>query len=561
MSYVYLDHLIPREAFLYKSSQDFAAAEADPTPRVSLLMLDNSNAQRRGGFRAQLRKPDFQRATWAWTPEQCVSLLDSLLQFRVVPSVILWHSPDSFIYVLDGGHRVSVLLAYLEDDWGDKRGLEHLPSSKIDETRATAQHVRDLMRQRGIASFKEHKEADEIYWSLLEREKEDKNAVESQMNPQQRQLANSYRSWSIKDIGFSIQWVNGTYTDAEESFVRINSSGTNLSEWEIQFVRHRKSSFARLVTSLVHPEFVQRCWPVKDETGALLSQRDQDSVGQILAYSRRIADLLWEPKNTNNGDRLRPLLVPSLSDPGKTPFYIGELLTLIQGESGRQTRTEEMLKRDAATNAVELIANGSALAQKTLSALQHLRGQTSQSLGIVSSAYFYNADGIHIRSLLYGFLFWINFGTDQEVLERKRFFCAYRDEFEKAFLLKKKDVITLISRKSGSGAEVTLQTTRYFNGLLELVSKFVGKIETPDFEKAHRTLLHDIRKGSSVREGQDQSGAGCRLAATSAGHKCPSCFAYSKSPLATRSRIDDYACVRNLRGKDVEWRSPFSSTI
>jgi hypothetical protein len=139
--HVYLDRLIPREPFLYKSSQEFSPTQTISTPRVSLLQLESANSDRRGGFRRQLSKPDFQRATWAWTPEQCVDLLDSLLRYRVVPSVILWLSPDNFIYVLDGGHRISVLLAYMADDWGDK-DMSGLSDTQIPLVRQVAQENR-----------------------------------------------------------------------------------------------------------------------------------------------------------------------------------------------------------------------------------------------------------------------------------------------------------------------------------------------------------------------------------------------------------------------------------
>ena len=167
---VYLDHHIKREPFLYKSAQDISNAKPNSTQRVSLLQLIRSvdeSRESRGGFRRQLSKPDFQRATWAWSPHQCVDLIDSLLNNSVVPSVILWSSPDQFIYVLDGGHRISVLLAYLTDDWGDK-DTSHLNTSQIDEVRETAFEVRTLLRQRGIASFSEHQTAHALYWQLVD---------------------------------------------------------------------------------------------------------------------------------------------------------------------------------------------------------------------------------------------------------------------------------------------------------------------------------------------------------------------------------------------------------
>jgi hypothetical protein len=269
-NHVYLDHLIYREPFLYKSVENLSSARESSTLRVSLLRELNVGTDARNSFPRQLRKPDFQRATWAWTPKQCVDLLDSVLKSRVVPSVILWASPDNFIYVLDGGHRISVLLAYLRDDWGDKNNRD-LSVSQIEQTRRAATEVKELMRQKGIASFADHQAADNLYYDLYDAQTEkDDQQIRVQMGGRDWDLASKYRSWSVDNVGFPIQWVTGNYHDAEESFLRINSSGTNLSEWEITLVRYRQSSFARMVTSLAYPDFINRYWPRPDRNAESL---------------------------------------------------------------------------------------------------------------------------------------------------------------------------------------------------------------------------------------------------------------------------------------------------
>src|SRR5215207_8830261 len=65
-----------------------------------------------------LRKPDFQRETNHWSPEQISTFVASFLDNEVIPSLILWKSP-TFIFVIDGGHRLSALRAWMMDDYGD----------------------------------------------------------------------------------------------------------------------------------------------------------------------------------------------------------------------------------------------------------------------------------------------------------------------------------------------------------------------------------------------------------------------------------------------------------
>src|SRR5690242_7753624 len=112
---VYLDHLISRESFRYvRPVEKINSTVPSPARKLTLKNLQDRSRSK------LLRKPDFQRATWAWSPEDCVLLLDSIVNDQVVPSIIMWSSPSNGLdYILDGGHRVSVALAWLSDDWGD----------------------------------------------------------------------------------------------------------------------------------------------------------------------------------------------------------------------------------------------------------------------------------------------------------------------------------------------------------------------------------------------------------------------------------------------------------
>ena len=64
------------------------------------------------------RKPDFQRETDHWDPDQIVRFLESFVDYELVPSAILWQSP-TFVFVIDGAHRISAVRAWIEDDYGD----------------------------------------------------------------------------------------------------------------------------------------------------------------------------------------------------------------------------------------------------------------------------------------------------------------------------------------------------------------------------------------------------------------------------------------------------------
>src|SRR5579859_6550098 len=126
---VYLDRHIPRDNLLYKPSSDKITHENSKEfqPKLQLSELFGEDAKD-----DLLRKPDFQRATSAWTPEECVSLLVSVLTEQVIPSIIMWRSPENHWYVLDGGHRLSVVLAWIRDDWGDTLASEEYMDEELE---------------------------------------------------------------------------------------------------------------------------------------------------------------------------------------------------------------------------------------------------------------------------------------------------------------------------------------------------------------------------------------------------------------------------------------------
>lgn len=107
---VNIDAMIPRADFAVSEEHEF-----------TLDLFQNfpiSNLEASSPIRNLLRKPDFQRETNHWNPTQLVTFIASFLDNELIPSLILWKS-QSYIFVIDGGHRLSALRAWMEDDYGD----------------------------------------------------------------------------------------------------------------------------------------------------------------------------------------------------------------------------------------------------------------------------------------------------------------------------------------------------------------------------------------------------------------------------------------------------------
>ena len=162
-----------------------------------------------------LRKPDFQRETNHWSTEQVQSLLGCFVSGELIPSVILWKS-SSYLFVIDGGHRLSALRAWIEDDYGDGPISQEFFGYEVSrEQKAIAERTRRLISA-SVGSWK-HFEARQGRDELPIDERKRLNAVISRALP--------------------IQWVTGDADKAESSFFRINTKGTPLDDLEELLLR------------------------------------------------------------------------------------------------------------------------------------------------------------------------------------------------------------------------------------------------------------------------------------------------------------------------------------
>jgi hypothetical protein len=115
-----LDAMIPREDFAAQG-EEFVLGLFSDLP-IAYLSSDSTILR-------LLRKPDFQRETNHWTPEQITTFIASFVDNEVIPSLILWKSTN-YIFVIDGGHRLSAVRAWMEDDYGDGATTGKFPTSK-----------------------------------------------------------------------------------------------------------------------------------------------------------------------------------------------------------------------------------------------------------------------------------------------------------------------------------------------------------------------------------------------------------------------------------------------
>lgn len=210
---VNLDALIPRE--------DFAAPttpyKGTPIGSIGMGML------REEFFAQSLRKPDFQRETSNWTPQKIVDLVAAFLDGDLIPAVILWRS-GQYVFVIDGAHRLSALMAWIYDDYGDKsQSINYFQNQVPDEQKRLAEQTRKLIETH-IGTYA------------------------SYVDSSKTQYANEKiqeRVGMMNSNSFVAQWVPaGDALGAENSFFKINQAPTPVDPIEKRILRGRRSATA-----------------------------------------------------------------------------------------------------------------------------------------------------------------------------------------------------------------------------------------------------------------------------------------------------------------------------
>jgi hypothetical protein len=208
---VNIDALIPREDF--ESETGSAGGRLRDT--IGLSDLEDS-----GFFQRSLRKPDFQRETTHWKPTAVHELVRAYLDGHLIPAVILWQSGER-VFVIDGAHRLSALIAWIRDDYGDGAASNARFGSGLSlEQRKIAKRTRDIIRK-DIGTYAEFK-------GLQNQEIAD---------PQKARWANRIGTGAIE-----IQWVTATTSiAAEDSFFKINQAAQPIDPTERCILQTRRS--------------------------------------------------------------------------------------------------------------------------------------------------------------------------------------------------------------------------------------------------------------------------------------------------------------------------------
>jgi hypothetical protein len=342
---VNLDALIPREDFEVINPKQQAGT---PKPALSYVDLKNNEF-----FFSALRKPDFQRETSEWSSSKIIEFVESFLNEDVIPSVILWKN-QSYMFVIDGAHRLSALAAWINDDYGDgdisKKFYDYvIPDEQINIAVKTRTEI-----NKKLGSFKDHELA------LVS-----PNKVKPETMEQARRLGY---------LSVTVQYVLGDALRAEQSFVKINTNASKIDATEMRVLQTRQKPIGIAARAIARGGKGHQYW----------SKFTPDKIQQLEQLAKQVNELLFQPKLPR-----RPLKTLELPVAGEV--YAAQSLPLIVEfiEIVNQAMANDMGDDD--TDGTKTIA--CLLRCKKLAEV--IDSKEPGSLGLHPAVYFYSPNGQH----------------------------------------------------------------------------------------------------------------------------------------------------------------------
>ena len=438
MARVNLDAMIPRA--------DFAVEGEDRT----LDLFSNfpiSNLDQGSPIRTLLRKPDFQRETNHWDPNQIATFICSFVDNELIPSLILWKS-STYIFVIDGGHRLSALRAWMEDDYGDGPISQKFYGGEIsDEQKKAAKKTRKLIEQK-VGRF-----------ATL------KGIVNSELTGDTVQ---SKRAGKLFTRALSLQWVQGTASVAETSFFKINSQGTPLDETEEMLLINRKKPISISARAILRAGTGNKYW-------SAFEQKKQASIEEC---AKQLYNLLFEPEVDQPLKTLDIPLAGSVSPVDALALLIELLLIADSPADGVRTiaQYDDDTSGDATTAALK----------SALNVVSRVTSNKPGSLGLHPAVYFYNEKGKHSRFLFLGTMLLFNTKLRNNDSAFFAKFTECRSQVEK-FLIGNKSLIGILLQNMSKRSRV--------GKMRELLEYLVKTYSSGAVVKIEDAILHLGAKG------------------------------------------------------------------
>lgn len=417
-------HLVNLDALIEREDFESSAEAAGTLGHEPLFKVEELQKGRL--YFSVLRKPDFQRDTNNWSPDMIVDFVRSFLDSELIPSIILWHSKlTGKVFIVDGAHRISALIAWVNDDYGDGDISRQFFGHKVPQAQAKLHKVTQALIADKIGTYKKL-----LYVGLHPGETDDETMVR--------------RARAIATRQPHIQKVEGDAVIAENSFFKINGNPATIDQTELDIIRARRKPNAIATRALMRAGTGHKYWgkfPDRAKEIEELAQSVYDLLfGQIVDIGAQSTDVprAGQPYS-EEAFRMILDMVNLFND--VTPAMWRKQPSS-DGKKSRKPKTATPLLADD--------ADGTA----TLQFLDNIKkvgrliagNDYSGSLGLDQAVYSWGSTGkFHPAALLASLRF------AQELRHQNKFkaFTSVRSEFEE-FLVRHKSFLNALGHSKGS---------------------------------------------------------------------------------------------------------------
>jgi hypothetical protein len=420
------------DALIRRADFDIVESTSQSAPPQTMQIRDLEGDS---FFYSGLRKPDFQRETASWSPRKIMNFVKTFVEGDLIPAIILWRSQGN-TFVIDGAHRLSALIAWVNDDYGDGKISRLFFTHIIAPAQIQVAERTRKMINKELGSYADHQFA----IKFPDRAKPDVLA----------------RAKLLGQVSVTLQWVTGNSEKAEASFFKINQEAVPIDRTELRLLRSRHKPNALAARAIIRAGTGHKYWSKFDET----------KKAEIETIAKEIHGNLFTPI-LNTPIKTLDLPIAGQSYSAQTLPLVFELVNL---------SNENLLR------GIEEDTTG----DQTVKFLKNIRkisnrisGNHPSSLGLHPVVYFYSAEG---RFQPTSFLAIISLLKNFENENLFATFTTHRSKFED-FILKYKSFANQVTTKWGSGV-------KGFDKLKDLYRLIFDRIVEGKQEKRILEILH-----------------------------------------------------------------------
>lgn len=414
---VNLDAMILREDF--KVDKGFSAANRFKQLKASDLKSDSA-------MRFMIKKPDFQRETRDWNVSQITNFISSILDRHFIPSIILWQNSGGVTFVIDGAHRLSAFMAWINDDYGDGEISSDFYDQKISEEQLELAKKARMQIEKKVGKYSMYQDA------LRNSQKYSEDIVQKAMG--------------IESFAFDIQWIEGDVSVAEKSFFNINQKAIPINPTEMKILEARNKPIGIATRAIVYSGNGYKYWKNFDD----VIQKEIEDI------SKDINEILFLPKTK------KPITTLDVSIAGKNQMDLQFVYDLIIYTNDNISDFEDI----DGSETIKVLSN-------TRKLLQTINSKIAGSLGLHPIIYFYSKKGNFKPANFYATVLFV-----KQLKKEKKFdvFTSVRSKFEE-FIYKNDYIFEQINRNMRSTKNSAEPLCKLFLLVMMQLKEGKGEIE------------------------------------------------------------------------------------